>query len=160
MSLRRAQRRVPKGMHLKRILRILWTLRLLLVRGRGSLHRWLSSTVLLPWRERKCVQNSDLFLVVVFHLSHNQIISVLLLFDLVVRWYAWWEKAGFFVADAKSSKPKFVIVRPLVLFLRKKLKGFFNHVIDYVGSSSSKCDWSLAYWPCLDNCNSGFINIH
>ncbi|KAG5390872.1 hypothetical protein IGI04_032413 [Brassica rapa subsp. trilocularis] len=27
-------------------------------------------------------------------------------------WYAWWEKAGFFVADAKSSKPAFVIVLP------------------------------------------------
>ncbi|XP_056862516.1 valine--tRNA ligase, mitochondrial 1 isoform X2 [Raphanus sativus] len=27
-------------------------------------------------------------------------------------WYAWWEKAGFFTADAKSSKPAFVIVLP------------------------------------------------
>ncbi|KAK9993005.1 hypothetical protein SO802_022708 [Lithocarpus litseifolius] len=27
-------------------------------------------------------------------------------------WYAWWEKSGFFVADAKSSKPPFVIVLP------------------------------------------------
>ncbi|KAK7840982.1 valine--trna ligase [Quercus suber] len=27
-------------------------------------------------------------------------------------WYAWWEKFGFFVADAKSSKPPFVIVLP------------------------------------------------
>lgn len=26
------------------------------------------------------------------------------------RWYEWWEKAGYFVADAKSSKPPFVIV--------------------------------------------------
>ncbi|KAK9987823.1 hypothetical protein SO802_028062 [Lithocarpus litseifolius] len=28
------------------------------------------------------------------------------------QWYAWWEKSGFFVADAKSSKPPFVIVLP------------------------------------------------
>ncbi|KAL4595270.1 hypothetical protein ACB092_12G079300 [Castanea dentata] len=27
-------------------------------------------------------------------------------------WYEWWEKSGFFVADAKSSKPSFVIVLP------------------------------------------------
>ncbi|KAG7035615.1 Valine--tRNA ligase, mitochondrial 1 [Cucurbita argyrosperma subsp. argyrosperma] len=27
-------------------------------------------------------------------------------------WYEWWEKSGFFVADAKSSKPPFVIVLP------------------------------------------------
>ncbi|KAH0863977.1 hypothetical protein HID58_081188 [Brassica napus] len=27
-------------------------------------------------------------------------------------WYAWWERAGFFIADAKSSKPAFVIVLP------------------------------------------------
>ncbi|TQD80580.1 hypothetical protein C1H46_033884 [Malus baccata] len=27
-------------------------------------------------------------------------------------WYEWWEKTGFFVADAKSSKPPFVIVLP------------------------------------------------
>ncbi|KAL4203585.1 hypothetical protein AMTRI_Chr01g104650 [Amborella trichopoda] len=27
-------------------------------------------------------------------------------------WYAWWEKSGFFVADAKSSRPPFVIVLP------------------------------------------------
>ncbi|GAB2273855.1 Valine--tRNA ligase, mitochondrial 1 [Dionaea muscipula] len=27
-------------------------------------------------------------------------------------WYAWWEKSDFFVADAKSSKPSFVIVLP------------------------------------------------
>ncbi|GMY07076.1 valine--tRNA ligase, mitochondrial 1 isoform X2 [Fagus crenata] len=27
-------------------------------------------------------------------------------------WYAWWEKSGFFVADAKSPKPPFVIVLP------------------------------------------------
>ncbi|CAH8388948.1 unnamed protein product [Eruca vesicaria subsp. sativa] len=27
-------------------------------------------------------------------------------------WYAWWEKDGFFIADAKSSRPKFVIVLP------------------------------------------------
>ncbi|XP_056847031.1 valine--tRNA ligase, mitochondrial 1 isoform X2 [Raphanus sativus] len=27
-------------------------------------------------------------------------------------WYAWWEKAGFFTVDAKSSKPVFVIVLP------------------------------------------------
>ncbi|KAI4369500.1 hypothetical protein MLD38_017935 [Melastoma candidum] len=27
-------------------------------------------------------------------------------------WYAWWEKSGFFVADAKSQKPPFVIVFP------------------------------------------------
>ncbi|KAJ4879323.1 Valine--tRNA ligase [Raphanus sativus] len=27
-------------------------------------------------------------------------------------WYAWWEKAGFFTADAKSSKPAFVMVLP------------------------------------------------
>ncbi|XP_077254177.1 valine--tRNA ligase, mitochondrial 1-like [Tasmannia lanceolata] len=27
-------------------------------------------------------------------------------------WYAWWEKSGFFVADASSSKPPFVIVLP------------------------------------------------
>ncbi|KAK7836912.1 valine--trna ligase, partial [Quercus suber] len=27
-------------------------------------------------------------------------------------WYAWWEKSGFFVADAKSCKPPFVIVLP------------------------------------------------
>lgn len=27
-------------------------------------------------------------------------------------WYAWWEKSGFFVADAHSSKPPFVIVLP------------------------------------------------
>ncbi|KAM2975805.1 hypothetical protein FF1_001925 [Malus domestica] len=27
-------------------------------------------------------------------------------------WYGWWEKTGFFVADAKSSKPPFVIVLP------------------------------------------------
>ncbi|KAK1584519.1 hypothetical protein Q3G72_033689 [Acer saccharum] len=27
-------------------------------------------------------------------------------------WYQWWEKSGFFVADAKSSKPPFVIVLP------------------------------------------------
>uniref|UniRef100_A0A2P2KHN1 Valine--tRNA ligase, mitochondrial n=2 Tax=Rhizophora mucronata TaxID=61149 RepID=A0A2P2KHN1_RHIMU len=27
-------------------------------------------------------------------------------------WYAWWEKSGFFMADAKSSKPPFVIVLP------------------------------------------------
>lgn len=26
------------------------------------------------------------------------------------RWYEWWEKAGYFVADANSSKPPFVIV--------------------------------------------------
>lgn len=25
-------------------------------------------------------------------------------------WYSWWEKSGFFVADATSSKPPFVIV--------------------------------------------------
>ncbi|KAM0940445.1 putative valine--tRNA ligase [Dioscorea sansibarensis] len=27
-------------------------------------------------------------------------------------WYAWWEKSGFFVADASSPKPPFVIVLP------------------------------------------------
>ncbi|KAJ7957264.1 Valine--tRNA ligase [Quillaja saponaria] len=27
-------------------------------------------------------------------------------------WYEWWEKSGFFVADASSSKPPFVIVLP------------------------------------------------
>ncbi|XP_029118286.1 valine--tRNA ligase, mitochondrial 1 isoform X3 [Elaeis guineensis] len=27
-------------------------------------------------------------------------------------WYAWWEASGFFVADASSSKPSFVIVLP------------------------------------------------
>ncbi|CAN1779830.1 Valine--tRNA ligase, mitochondrial 1 [Linum perenne] len=27
-------------------------------------------------------------------------------------WYPWWEKSGYFVADAKSSKPPFVIVLP------------------------------------------------
>ncbi|XP_028756346.1 valine--tRNA ligase, mitochondrial 1 [Neltuma alba] len=27
-------------------------------------------------------------------------------------WYEWWEKSGFFVADANSSKPSFVIVLP------------------------------------------------
>ncbi|GAB2242518.1 hypothetical protein Droror1_Dr00019293 [Drosera rotundifolia] len=27
-------------------------------------------------------------------------------------WYAWWEKSGFFVADAESSKPPYVIVLP------------------------------------------------
>ncbi|XP_058071798.1 valine--tRNA ligase, mitochondrial 1 isoform X1 [Magnolia sinica] len=27
-------------------------------------------------------------------------------------WYEWWEKSGFFVADANSSKPPFVIVLP------------------------------------------------
>ncbi|KAL5811450.1 hypothetical protein ACOSQ4_028018 [Xanthoceras sorbifolium] len=27
-------------------------------------------------------------------------------------WYAWWEKSGFFVADANSTKPPFVIVLP------------------------------------------------
>ncbi|KAK4283129.1 hypothetical protein QN277_000116 [Acacia crassicarpa] len=27
-------------------------------------------------------------------------------------WYEWWEKTGFFVADANSSKPPFVIVLP------------------------------------------------
>ncbi|KAK9926074.1 hypothetical protein M0R45_023327 [Rubus argutus] len=27
-------------------------------------------------------------------------------------WYQWWEKSGFFVADAKSSKPPFVMVLP------------------------------------------------
>ncbi|XP_077226702.1 valine--tRNA ligase, mitochondrial 1-like isoform X2 [Tasmannia lanceolata] len=27
-------------------------------------------------------------------------------------WYPWWEKSGFFVADANSSKPPFVIVLP------------------------------------------------
>ncbi|GAB2286531.1 Valine--tRNA ligase, mitochondrial 1, partial [Dionaea muscipula] len=27
-------------------------------------------------------------------------------------WYAWWEKSDFFIADAKSSKPSFVIVLP------------------------------------------------
>ncbi|CAM8937461.1 unnamed protein product [Rhodiola kirilowii] len=27
-------------------------------------------------------------------------------------WYAWWEKSNFFVADAKSTKPPFVIVLP------------------------------------------------
>eukprot|EP00262_Sarcandra_glabra_P008440 TRINITY_DN2196_c1_g1_i2.p1 TRINITY_DN2196_c1_g1~~TRINITY_DN2196_c1_g1_i2.p1 ORF type:complete len:1056 (+),score=239.90 TRINITY_DN2196_c1_g1_i2:303-3470(+) len=27
-------------------------------------------------------------------------------------WYPWWEKSGFFVADASSSKPPFVIVLP------------------------------------------------
>ncbi|XP_050251916.1 valine--tRNA ligase, mitochondrial 1-like isoform X2 [Quercus robur] len=27
-------------------------------------------------------------------------------------WYEWWEKSGFFVADAKSTKPSFVIVLP------------------------------------------------
>ncbi|KAK9103448.1 hypothetical protein Sjap_020702 [Stephania japonica] len=27
-------------------------------------------------------------------------------------WYSWWEKSGFFVADASSSKPPFVIVLP------------------------------------------------
>ncbi|KAK9292131.1 hypothetical protein L1049_020089 [Liquidambar formosana] len=27
-------------------------------------------------------------------------------------WYAWWEKSGFFVADASSSRPPFVIVVP------------------------------------------------
>lgn len=27
-------------------------------------------------------------------------------------WYAWWETSGFFIADAKSSKPPFVIVLP------------------------------------------------
>ncbi|KAH8936567.1 hypothetical protein BDL97_17G091900 [Sphagnum fallax] len=26
-------------------------------------------------------------------------------------WYEWWEKSGFFVADPKSKKPPFVIVR-------------------------------------------------
>lgn len=160
MSLRRAQRRVPKGMHLKRILRILWTLRLLMVRGRGSLHIWLSSTVLLPLRERKCFQNDLTLVCVSFALiKFLQIMSVLL-FDLVVRWYAWWERAGFFIADAKSSKPAFVICKNFSSVLEKILRGFFNHVIDSVGSSSSKCDWSLAYRPCPNCCNSGFINIH
>nr|XP_023918860.1 valine--tRNA ligase, mitochondrial 1-like [Quercus suber] len=32
-------------------------------------------------------------------------------------WYAWWEKSGFFVADAKSSKPPFVIVSFFLDFL-------------------------------------------
>ncbi|XP_038687792.1 valine--tRNA ligase, mitochondrial 1-like [Tripterygium wilfordii] len=27
-------------------------------------------------------------------------------------WYAWWERSGFFVADANSSKPPFVVVLP------------------------------------------------
>ncbi|KAF6175611.1 hypothetical protein GIB67_022613 [Kingdonia uniflora] len=27
-------------------------------------------------------------------------------------WYSWWEKSGFFVADANSSKPSFTIVLP------------------------------------------------
>lgn len=26
------------------------------------------------------------------------------------RWYEWWEKSGFFVADPESKKPPFVIV--------------------------------------------------
>ncbi|KAH8948861.1 hypothetical protein BDL97_11G117400 [Sphagnum fallax] len=28
------------------------------------------------------------------------------------RWYEWWEKSGFFVADPESKKPPFVIVVP------------------------------------------------
>ncbi|KAJ4906131.1 hypothetical protein Rs2_09789 [Raphanus sativus] len=41
-------------------------------------------------------------------------------------WYAWWEKAGFFTADAKSSKPAFVIVRPLRRMLRVPSQRVFH----------------------------------
>uniref|UniRef100_A0A6N2LDC4 Valine--tRNA ligase, mitochondrial n=1 Tax=Salix viminalis TaxID=40686 RepID=A0A6N2LDC4_SALVM len=42
-------------------------------------------------------------------------------------WYAWWEKSGYFVADANSSKPPFVIVLPppndtIIRF--KRMSGF------------------------------------
>lgn len=35
---------------------------------------------------------------------------------LIFRWYTWWEKSGYFSADAKSSKPPFAIVSVLVHF--------------------------------------------
>lgn len=42
------------------------------------------------------------------------------------RWYEWWEKAGFFVADPKSKQAPFVIVRLALwnLFFLSSLVGF------------------------------------
>lgn len=47
-----------------------------------------------------------------FHISYFLII----LFMWSLRWYAWWEKSDFFIADASSTKPPFVIVSVLCVF--------------------------------------------
>lgn len=40
-----------------------------------------------------------------------------LLCFVLFRWYEWWEKSKYFVADASSTKPPFVIVSLFLSFI-------------------------------------------
>ncbi|KAL6133581.1 hypothetical protein ACLB2K_065816 [Fragaria x ananassa] len=70
---------------------------------------WPNSTVQLLWRKGDCCVCLARFRSRFFELYVLHVV----IFACWFRWYEqWWEKAGYFVADAKSSKPLFVIVLP------------------------------------------------
>lgn len=79
------------------------------------LRRWLNLTTLRPLRHRECSSLSSkpqcLFPYCQIQSCFLNTLYHLFLFFPPCRWYEWWEKSGFFVADPKSKKPPFVIVR-------------------------------------------------
>ncbi len=46
-----------------------------------------------------------------FNLVSSTLFTISFCFFSPCKWYEWWEKSGFFVADPESKKPPFVIVR-------------------------------------------------
>ena len=105
----------------KRIPRSLLTLKRLPVRRKECLVKWQSSIVLLQLRNRMCCCCCCFFFFSLYEIDRNcfSIFSYyLFIYACWSRWYEWWEKSGFFVADAKSSKPSFVIVSLFLDFFK------------------------------------------
>lgn len=75
--------------------------------GQKKQMAWPNSTVQLLWRKGDCCVCLARFRSRFFELYVLHVV----IFACWFRWYEqWWEKAGYFVADAKSSIPLFVIV--------------------------------------------------
>ena len=60
----------------------------------------------------------NLFLYEIDHNCFSIFSYYLFIYACWSRWYEWWEKSGFFVADAKSTKPSFVIVSLFLDFFK------------------------------------------
>lgn len=107
------------------------------------------------------------------HMTH---ILIAVLFNIFVavfncfRWYGWWEKSKFFVADENSSKPPFVIVSALQSCdFSLRVKNINIHILDgdkyrskqwriiffSIGSATPKCDRCTSHWSCSYCCYSG-----
>lgn len=114
------------------ILRLLWVIRNM------CLVKWQNSIVQLPWRNRGCSFHPFVFKL--------QIYSMLIFYVwLNFRWYEWWEKSRYFVADSSSSKPPFVIVSSL---LKLYLKLFCSIFPPESITETICCNWRFA---CANN---------